>query len=91
VNVNPEGTRWPTLPQWENAFESLKAVGVLKLNQAELQRQAKGEAQERARQIRARGGVAAVATNTPTESEEELYEISMDDLRQRATTGGWLR
>jgi hypothetical protein len=32
-------------------WSSLKAVGVLKLNPAELQRQAKDQAQERARQI----------------------------------------
>jgi hypothetical protein len=88
---NPEGTKWPTLPQRENAFESLKAVGVLKLNQAGLQRQAKGEAQERARQIRARGGVAAVAANEPIESEEQLEKMSLEEIRHRATVGGWLR
>jgi hypothetical protein len=88
---NPEGTKWPTLPQWENALESLKAVGVLKLNQAELQRQAKGEAQERARRIQARGGVAAVVANTPTESEEELYSLPLEEIRRRGTPGGWLR
>jgi hypothetical protein len=64
---------------------------VLKLDQAELNRQAKEQAQERARKIQARGGVAAVATNTPTESEEELYEMPLDEVRRRATTGGWLR
>jgi hypothetical protein len=88
---NPEGTRFPTLYQIEDAFKTLKAAGVLKLNQAELQRQAKGEAQERARQIRARGGVAAVAANMPTESEEELYELPMPELRRRSAGGGWLR
>ena len=85
---NPEGTKWPTLPQWESAFESLKAVGVLKLNQAELQRQAKGDAQERARQIQARGGVAAAAANMPTESEEELETMPLEEVRRRATRAG---
>jgi hypothetical protein len=88
---NPDGTKFPTLYQIEDAFKTLKAAGVLKLNQAELQRQAKGEAQERARQIRARGGVAAVAANMPTESEEELYELPMPELRRRSAGGGWLR
>jgi len=88
---NPEGTRFPTLYELEDAFKTLKAAGVLKLNQAELNRQAKERAQERARQIRARGGVAAVAANMPTESENELYEMPLDELRRRATPGGWIR
>ena len=88
---NPEGTRFPTLSELEDAFKNLKAAGVLKLNQAELNRQAKERAQERARQIRARGGVAAVAANTPTESEAELYELPMDELRRKSAGGGWLR
>jgi hypothetical protein len=88
---NPDGTRFPTLYQIEDAFKTLKAAGVLKLNQAELNRQAKEQAQERARQIQARGGVAAVAANTPPESEEELYELPMPELRRRSAGGGWLR
>jgi hypothetical protein len=88
---NPEGTRFPTLRELETAFESLKAAGVLKLNQAELTRQAKEQAQERARQIRARGGVAAAAANIPTESEEELELMPLEEIRRRGTPGGWLR
>lgn len=88
---NPEGTKFPTLYELEDAFKTLKAAGVLKLNQAELNRQAKEQAQERARQIQARGGGAAVAANTPLESEEELYEMPLEEIRRRATPGGWLR
>jgi hypothetical protein len=88
---NPEGTRWPTLYQLEDAFKTLKATGVLKFNQDELNRQAKEQAQERARQIQARGGVAAAAANTPTESEEELETMPLEEIRRRATVGGWLR
>jgi hypothetical protein len=87
---NPEGTRFPTLNELEDAFKTLKAAGVLKLNQAELNRQAKEQAQERARKIQARGGVTAAAANTPTESEEELYELPLEEIRRRATPGGWL-
>jgi hypothetical protein len=88
---NPEGTRFPTLYELEDAFKTLSAAGVLKLNQAELNRQAKERAQERARQIQARGGVAAIAANTPTEGEEELETMPLLEIRRRATTGGWLR
>ncbi len=88
---NPEGTRFPTLRELEDAFKNLKAAGVLKLNQAELNRQAKEQAQERARQIRARGGVAAVAANTPTESDDELETMPLEEIRRKATLGGWLR
>jgi hypothetical protein len=85
------GIKHPTLPELEDAYESLTARGLLQLNQAELNRQVKAESQERARRIQARGGVAAVAANTPTESEEELERMPLEEIRRRATPGGWLR
>jgi hypothetical protein len=85
------GVKHPTLAQLEDAYQQLKVNGLLYLNQAELQKQANSQAQERARQIQARGGVAAVAANTPPESEEELYELPMPELRRRSAGGGWLR
>jgi len=82
------GVKYPTLPQLEEAYQFLRAKGFLHLDQKELNRQAKEEAQERARQIRARGGVAAVAANMPVESEEELERMPLDELRRRANGFG---
>jgi hypothetical protein len=85
------GVKHPTLAQLEHAYQQLKGNGLLYLNQAELQKQANSQAQERARKIQARGGVAAVAANMPTESEEELETMPLEEIRRRATTGGWIR
>jgi hypothetical protein len=81
----------PTLRDLEDAYDSCRAAGVLQLNQAVLQQQEKKKHQKRAGEIEARGGVAAVAANTPTESEEELETMPLEEIRRRATTGGWYR
>jgi hypothetical protein len=81
----------PTLAQLEDAYQQLKANDLLHLNQAELQKQTNKQAQERARKIQARGGVAAVAANEPTETEEELETMPLAEIRRRATAGGWHR
>jgi hypothetical protein len=85
------GISHPTLVQLEDAYENLTARSRLQLDQAALQGQVKKRHQKRAGEIEARGGVAAVAANTPTESEEELYEMPLAEIRRRATPGGWLR
>ena len=87
AHVRALGIGHPTLYQLEDAYQQLKSTGLLHLNQAELQKQADKQAQERARTIQARGGVAAVAASTPTESEDELYSMDMSELRRKGTPG----
>jgi hypothetical protein len=89
--LHARSIKHPSLTQLEDAYESLAARGLLQLDQAVLAQQGKKRHQKRAGQIEARGGVAAAAANMPIESEEELEAMPLEEIRRRATTGGWLR
>jgi hypothetical protein len=75
------GVKWPTLAQFEEAFNHYKAQGVLKLKQDVLQKQHKADIAQRAQEIE--------EYRPPT--EEEMYEMPMDELRQRAALGDVVR
>jgi hypothetical protein len=80
--LRARGIKAPTLSDMQDAYDSLKAAGLLVLNQAVLQKQRKGEIADRAKEIEA-------ARALP--DDDELYSLLLEEVRRRATTGGWLR
>jgi hypothetical protein len=80
--VRARGIKAPTLSDLEEAYAALRASGLLQLNQAVLQKQRKGEIADRAKEIEAQRTLP---------DEEELYALPLDEIRRRATPGGWLR
>jgi len=72
------GIENPTVQDLELAYEQLKFSGFLKLNQAELARQQKAAAQDRANGIREQGGVF------PQFNESEAEGLDLEEVRRLA-------
>jgi len=68
----------PTVQDLEVAYGQLKSSNFLKLNQAELARQQKAAAQDRAANIKADGGVF------PEWDEEGAYGLDLEEVKRRA-------
>ena len=65
-----------TIPDYETAYHQLRANGLLSLNKVELNKQH----QEALRQV-------AVEALKPELTEEEMYDLPMEELEKRAR--GW--
>jgi hypothetical protein len=66
-----------TVEEFETAYNVLRAANSLELNQAEIKRQEKAAAEERAKEVRARR-----ASETRVYSEDEKYSMSLDELKE---------
>jgi hypothetical protein len=80
--LSKHGIKCPTLPQLEEAYNSLRASGLIRFNQAEIQKQRESEIDRHAREIE---------DSRIMPSDEELETMPLDEIRRRATPGGWLR
>jgi hypothetical protein len=77
------GTRLPSLADHEAAYNALRDAGQLNVDQSVLEAQRKLKDQEWAAQTKAQGGIGAQP------SEEDMYSMSMDELRRQAQAHGF--
>ncbi len=67
----------PTIQDLENAYQALRASDLLQLDQAEIVKQEQQAANQRAKGIKKAGGPLA-----PMHTEDEMYSMSLEDLRK---------
>lgn len=80
--LRAKGIPRPTLSDLEDAYNNLRAAGLLQLNRAAIQKQQKAEIQQRAR---------GIEDQRTLPDEDELYSMPLEEIRRRATPGGWYR
>lgn len=80
--MRARGIKAPTLSDLHDAYDTLRNSGLLRLNQTVIQKQRKGEIADRAKEIEAQRTLP---------DEYESYSMPLEEVRRRATTGGWLR
>jgi hypothetical protein len=76
------GVKYPTLNQFEEAYEFYKSKNAVKLKEDVVRKQQKDRAVANARQ-------AQESRTMP--SDDELESMSLEEIRRRATAGAWLR
>ncbi len=79
--LRSRGIQWPNLHQLEDAYDSLRADGLLRLKADVVRKQHQAAISQQADEIAAQGGIRSYGQPT----EEELENMPLDEIRRRHT------
>lgn len=79
--LRSRGIQWPTMHQLEDAYDSLRAAGLLRLKPDVLAQQHQNSIRKRADDIESQGGIRSYGQL----SEEELEAMPLEEIRRRHT------